>query len=87
MPIEDPEEVKFYVKKVVDEITRVSNIPVSCGCSNTYTLAKTATHFAKIYPGYKGICVLTPEKREKALSLLPIEDVWGIGRKLREKLK
>lgn len=29
----------------------------------------------------------TEEKRKKALELFPIEDVWGIGRRISEKLK
>ena len=86
LPIEEPDEVRRYVQMVKDHITFTTHIPVSCGCSQTYTLAKVATHYAKHYSGYKGICVLTPDKRHKALSMLSIADVWGIGRKNRLKL-
>ncbi len=86
LPVEEPDEVRHYVRKVMDAITGATGIPVSCGCSQTYTLAKVATHYAKRYRGYEGICVLTPASRRKALSMLDIADVWGIGRQNRKKL-
>lgn len=86
LPIDDPEEMRLYAKRVKGLIYETTHIPVSCGCSQSYTLAKVATHFAKHYKGYEGICVLMPQNREKALSLLEIADVWGIGRKYRKRL-
>ena len=87
LPVEEPDEVRHYARMVKEMITNTTGIPVSCGCSQSYTLAKVATHYAKKYKGYEGICVLTPESREKALSMLDIADVWGIGRKHRKKLQ
>lgn len=87
MPLNDADELRHYVGLVKQLIWDKMHIPVSCGCAQTYTLAKAATHFAKHYQGYNGICVLTPEKREQALGLLPIADVWGVGRQNRMKLE
>ncbi len=87
LPVEEPDEVRHYVRMVKDMITSTTGIPVSCGCSQSYTLAKVATHYAKRYKGYDGICVLTPESRHKALSMLDIADVWGIGCKNRKRLQ
>lgn len=87
IPESDPEQMRVFVSQVVDEIMRKSGIPVSCGCADTYTLAKTATWFAKHYEGYQGICVITAENREKALRKIGIENVWGIGRAIGPKLK
>lgn len=86
MPLDDEQELRLYVGKVKDLIWEETHIPVSCGCADTYTLAKAATHFAKKYSGYQGICVLKEEKRKRALSLLPIGDVWGIGYRNQAKL-
>lgn len=86
LPVEEPNEVRHYVRMVKERITERSGIPVSCGCSQSYTLAKLATHFAKTFKGYEGICVLPPDKREKALTMTPIAEVWGIGRKQCKKL-
>ena len=71
-----------------ETITRGVGIPVTLGIAPTKTLAKMASKFGKKYAGYKGVCMIdTEEKRKKALELFPIEDVWGIGRRISEKLK
>ena len=63
-------------------------MPVSIGIAPTKTLAKTASHFAKKYKGYKHCCLIdTEEKCNKALQLIPVDDVWGIGRRIGESLK
>ncbi len=87
LPLDDPDEARHYTRKVKDMIWERHHIPVGCGLSSTYTLAKTATHFAKRYAGYRGICVLTDAKRERALSLLAVGDVWGVGRQNRKHLE
>ena len=49
---------------------------------------KMANKFAKKYPAYKRVCCIdTEEKREKALRLFAIGDVWGIGRRQAAKLE
>jgi DNA polymerase V len=81
-------DMKAYGEKVVKTTTRNTGIPVSMGIAPTKTLAKAANRFAKKYPNYKGVCVIdTEEKREKALKLLDIGDVWGIGRQYATKLR
>lgn len=87
IPVDEPDDMRHYTQMVKELIETETKIPVSCGCASTYTLAKMATHFAKQYEGYKGICVLTEDKREKALGLMPIEEIWGIGRKVAPKLQ
>ena len=81
MPDDDPVRLRGYLKQLKDLILQETDIPVSCGAGESYTLAKTATWFAKHYPGYRGICVIPAVKREQALSVLPIREVWGIGRR------
>lgn len=81
-------DLKAYGENIVNTITRGTGIPVSLGIAPTKTLAKAASRFAKKYPNYKGVCLIdTPERREKALKLLDIEDIWGIGRRLSKKLR
>ncbi len=86
LPTDQPDELRHYATLVKEMIATSTGIPVSCGLSQTYTLAKVATHYAKHYKGYNGVCVLMPESRQRALSLLDIADVWGIGRQSRAKL-
>lgn len=73
---------------LVKKIRKWVGIPVSIGIAPTKTLAKIASHFAKRYRGYKGVCLIdTDDKRVKALKLTPIGDVWGVGRRLAPKLE
>ncbi|MBP5455357.1 MAG: hypothetical protein J6Y37_02555 [Paludibacteraceae bacterium] len=86
LPIDDAAVLRDYILKVKDLIFATAGIPVSCGASSTYTLAKVATHYAKRYAGYGGICILPADKYEVALKKLSVSDVWGIGRKSSVKL-
>jgi DNA polymerase V len=80
--------LKEYGEKIVRTTTRNTGIPVSLGVAPTKTLAKLANKFAKKYKDYNGVCVIdTDEKREKALKLTAIGDVWGIGRQYAKKLE
>ena len=86
MPDDDPTRLRGYLLQLKNLILDKTGIPVSCGAGMSYTLAKTATWFAKHYPAYKGICVMPANKREQALARVPIENVWGIGRRSIKKL-
>ncbi len=82
------ERLKAIAGEIIRRVRRWVGIPVSVGIAPTRTLAKVANHFAKRYPGYRGVCVIdTDEKREKALALTPIDDVWGIGWRNAPKLE
>lgn len=82
------DEVPELCRGLVDKVRRWVGIPVSIGVAPTKTLAKIASHFAKTYKGYRGVCLInTDAKMYKALELTPIEDVWGVGRKLAPKMK
>lgn len=82
------ETVESLCKGLVAKIRKWVGVPVSIGVAPTKTLAKIASHFAKKYKGYSGLCMMdTSEKMYKALNLTPIDDVWGIGRRSAAKLK
>ncbi len=81
-------DFKVFGENVVNTVTRNTGIPVSLGIAPTKTLAKVANKFAKKYKAYKGVCIIdSDEKREKALKLTEIGDVWGIGRRYSKKLQ
>lgn len=76
-----------YGSKISADVLRAVGIPISVGIAETKTLAKIGSKFAKKYKGFQGCCLIdTDERRHKALSLFPIEDVWGIGRQIARKL-
>ncbi|MDO4160327.1 MAG: Y-family DNA polymerase [Prevotellaceae bacterium] len=77
-----------FGKNIVKTIGKGTDIPVTMGIAPTHTLAKAASIFGKKYKGYDGVCIIdTEEKRVKALKLLEIGKVWGIGRRNAEKLR
>lgn len=83
----DKKKLEVLCPELVRRIRKWVGIPVSIGIASTKTLAKVANHFAKKYPGYKGVCrIVTEEQRIKALKLTPIGDVWGIGRRVAPRL-
>lgn len=86
--IDDMEYLVNISRNAVRAIYKGVGIPVSLGIAPTKTLAKMASVFAKKHKGYNGVCLIdTDEKREKALKLFPVSDVWGIGRKHSKRLE
>lgn len=76
-----------YGQEIIRAVSKGTGIPVSLGIAPTKTLAKVANKFAKKYPNYKNLCIIDSEdKREKALKLFEIGDVWGIGHRNTIKL-
>ena len=67
------------LRKTVKQWT---GIPVSIGVAPTKTLAKVANHIAKRLPDNSGVCVLNKEETiEYCLKKLPVEKLWGVGRR------
>lgn len=86
--LEGIQDLQTLGSEIVRQVTRCTGIPVSAGIAPTKTLAKVANKFAKKYPAYNRLCIIdTEEKREKALKLFEIGDVWGIGRRQAAKLE
>lgn len=70
------------------KVTQGTGIPISVGIAPTKALAKVANRIAKKFKQFNGVYIIdSQEKRIKALKWLPIEDVWGIGRKHARRLK
>lgn len=86
LPSDNPDELRDCAARVKAHVERCTGIPVSCGISLSYTLAKVATWYSKRFAGYKGVCILPADKIEVALRGVPIEDVWGIGRRSAPRL-
>ena len=69
-------------------IKKEVGMPVSIGLAPNKTLAKIASKLAKKFEAYRHCCIIdNDENRIAALKWLPVEDVWGIGRRYAEKLQ
>lgn len=62
-------------------------LPVGVGFGPTLTLAKAANHASKKIEGYRGVAVIESEpEREYILRNMKTSDVWGIGRRISQRL-
>lgn len=62
-------------------------ITVCVGIAPSKTLAKLANQAAKQYPATRGVVDLTdPIRQKKLLAIMPVNEVWGVGRKLSAQL-
>ena len=69
-------------------IKRSVGMPVSIGLAPNKTLAKIASKLAKKFEVYRHCCIIdNDENRIAALKWLPIEDVWGIGRRYAARMQ
>jgi DNA polymerase V len=79
-------EVSYAMRQ---RVTMWTGIPVCVGIGPTKTLAKLANYVAKKHPRSRGVFnynALTGDQKTRLLQHIPAEEVWGVGRKLTEKL-
>jgi DNA polymerase V len=79
-----------YGQRICATVRTWVGIPVCVGIGGTKTLAKLANHCAKkALAGRDGVCDLArlgePE-RARVFSAIPVGEVWGVGRKLSQRL-
>lgn len=80
-------EVSYAMRERVGMWT---GIPVCVGIGPTKTLAKLANHVAKKHPRSKGVFnynALNEAQKALLLQRIPVEEVWGVGRKLTKRLE
>lgn len=76
-----------YGLKIREQVGKWTGIPISIGIAPTKSLAKAANRIAKKFPQLGGVHLIdNDELRIKALKWLPVEDVWGIGRRYSKRL-
>jgi DNA polymerase V len=85
IPHEQLHDYAVHLKKTTEQWT---GIPVSIGIAPTKVLSKIANRLAKKDKiGTGGVVILHDETtRHEALSCMPVEDVWGVGRASAQKL-
>ncbi|OEY71068.1 translesion error-prone DNA polymerase V subunit UmuC [Rheinheimera salexigens] len=71
-----------------DKVQNWVGITVCVGIAPSKTLAKLANYAAKKWQKTAGVVDLTdPIRQRKLLALVPVNEVWGIGRKLSKRLE
>ena len=77
-----------YGRKIKRTVKQNTGIPVPIGIAKTKTLAKTANYIAKKSNKADGMLNLSRSiYHDQALKIIPVEDVWGVGRKYARFLK
>ncbi|WP_415885224.1 Y-family DNA polymerase [Neptuniibacter sp. QD37_6] len=73
--------------KIRRKVWKEVRLPVGVGFGPTPTLAKAANHASKKLPGFSGVAVIDNDQiRKQILQQMEIRDVWGVGRRIGERL-
>ena len=76
-----------FGRELKDAVRRNTHLAVGVGIAQTKTLAKLANHAAKKWSQTGGVVDLSNVTRQrKLMALFPVDEVWGVGRRIAEKL-
>ncbi len=78
-------QLASWGREMAYTVKKWTGIPVSVGIGRTRTLAKFANHIAKKQPQYKNVYSCEDDRLEEWMNSYPVEEVWGIGRRLAAK--
>lgn len=84
-----PGDLAKYGLGIRHRIRKWTGLPVCVGVGPTKTLAKLANHIAKTNPEFQGVCnlnAMTTAELESWLSRIHVSEVWGVGRRITERL-
>ncbi|EPL7660696.1 MULTISPECIES: translesion error-prone DNA polymerase V subunit UmuC [Pseudomonadaceae] len=75
-------------REIRAQVLACTGIPTGVGIGPTKTLAKLANYAAKKWQRQTGgvVDLRCPERRAKLLAVTPVGEVWGVGRRLTERL-
>lgn len=77
-----------FGRQVRDKIWQDTHLRVGVGIAQTKTIAKLANFAAKKWTKTGHVLDLSsPARQRKLMALLPVEEVWGVGRRLSKKLE
>jgi len=81
-------DLSDYGRTIKSTVLKWTGIPVSVGIAQTKTLCKIATRIAKKSKKALGVLDLTNSPHlDYALSITPVEDIWGVGKNYARCLK
>ncbi|MEO3988355.1 Y-family DNA polymerase [Pseudocitrobacter cyperus] len=76
-----------FGREIKEAVYRNTHLRVGVGIAQTKTLAKLANHAAKKWTKTGGVVDLSNiERQRKLMSLFPVDEVWGVGRRISKKL-
>lgn len=78
-----------FGRQLREHVRSGTGLTISVGMGPTKTLAKSAQWASKEWSQFGGVLSLTlhnQKRTEKVLSLQPVEEIWGVGRRISKKL-
>lgn len=80
-------DLTVYGQQIRQRVWQWTGLTVGVGIGPTKTLAKLANYAAKKWPATGGVVDLRDElRRARLMAITPVDEVWGIGRRLGAKL-
>ena len=78
-----------FGREIRETVLRRTHLTVGVGIAQTKTLAKLANHAAKQWQRQTGgvVDLSNIERQKKLMALLPVDEVWGVGRRISKKLE
>ncbi len=78
-----------FGREIRATVLQRTHLTLGVGIAPTKTLAKLANHAAKQWPRQTGgvVDLSCPQRQRKLMALLPVSEVWGIGRRIGKSLK
>ncbi|UTJ49429.1 translesion error-prone DNA polymerase V subunit UmuC [Atlantibacter subterranea] len=82
------QSLESFGHQVQQRIRQEAHLQVGVGIGRTKTLAKLANYAAKRWKSTGGVLdISSPERQHNALAYIPVEEVWGVGRRLSKQLR
>ena len=76
-----------FGKEIRATVLQRTHLTVGVGIAQTKTLAKLANHAAKNGSGrLEAWSISNVDRQRRLMALVPVEDVWGVGRRISKKL-
>lgn len=78
-----------FGREIRETVLQRTHLTVGVGIAQTKTLAKLANHAAKKWQRQTGgvVDLSNIEKQRKLMAVLPVDEVWGVGRRISKKLE
>ncbi|WP_447868917.1 Y-family DNA polymerase [Raoultella ornithinolytica] len=78
-----------FGREIRETVLQRTHLTVGVGIAQTKTLAKLANHAAKKWQRQTGgvVDLSNIEKQRKLMAALPVDEVWGVGRRISKKLE
>ncbi|EPL0489739.1 TPA: Y-family DNA polymerase [Citrobacter koseri] len=78
-----------FGREIRTTVLQRTHLTVGVGIAQTKTLAKLANHAAKQWQRQTGgvVDLSNLERQRKLMALLPVDEVWGVGRRISKRLE